>query len=212
MKIIKITPSKNVKDRYYVDFEDGTKINANVALIADYSLFTGRELDEDEFESLKKDAADVNLKARALRMVGTRAMSRKEISDKLCGKGADEEAAAEVVQWLEKVGIIDDEEYSKMIVRHYSGKGYGTAKIRNELYRRGVPKEYWEEAMKETGDTEEILDKLIMNKLRGSVPDKKELKKTTDMLLRRGFSWADIKKALGRYGSEIEEWDQADEF
>lgn len=206
MKIVKITPSKNVQDRYYVDFENGEKINANIALIADYSLFTGRVLDEDEFESLKKDALSTNLKSKALRMMGVRAMSRKEITDKLRAKGAEISAAEETADWLEKVGLIDDAEYGKMIARHYSSKGYGEGRIKNELYRRGVSKEYWDDALWEISGTEDALDRLIETKLKGAVPDKKELKKLTDMLLRRGFSWADVKSALERYGSSIEEW------
>ena len=36
---------------------------------------------------------------------------------------------------------------ARMVVRHYAAKGYGPRKIRDELYRRGVPREFWEDAM-----------------------------------------------------------------
>ena len=48
MKIVKLLPSKNIADRYYVDFEDGTTVRANVNIIADLGLFTGRDMSEEE--------------------------------------------------------------------------------------------------------------------------------------------------------------------
>jgi SOS response regulatory protein OraA/RecX len=37
------------------------------------------------------------------------------------------------------------------------------------------------------------------------VPDEKELGKVQAFLLRRGYSWGDVKEALRRYGAAIEE-------
>ena len=70
MKITKMTQSKKVQDRYYLDLEDGSSIKVNVALIADYSLYTGRELSDEELQSLKEAALSNEIKARALRMTG----------------------------------------------------------------------------------------------------------------------------------------------
>lgn len=36
-------------------------------------------------------------------------------------------------------------------------------------------------------------------------PDAKALKKTTDALLRRGYSWEDIREGLSRYRLSLEE-------
>lgn len=40
----------------------------------------------------------------------------------------------------------------------------------------------------------------------GRSPEDKEKKRLTDALLRRGFSWGEVKSAWGRYGSEI--WEE----
>ena len=37
--------------------------------------------------------------------------------------------------------------YAAQVVRYYSAKGYGERKLRDELYRRGVPRELWDEAL-----------------------------------------------------------------
>ena len=205
MEITKMTQSKRVPDRWYAEFEDGTTLRVNIALIADYSLFTGRDLSDEEMAELSGAAGRVNAKARALRIIGSRNMSRQELYRRLVEKGENEENAEEAVAWLESIGAINDEEYSGMIVRHYAGKGYGVGRIKNELYRRGIPREMWDAALAEMPDTEGPLDRLVASKLKGEMPDAAMLKKVSDGLCRRGYTWEEIKSALRRYEQSLEE-------
>lgn len=204
MRITKLTPSKKVRDRYCLDLEDGSSVTVNVNLIADHSLYTGRDLTDEELDALRNDADRAQLRARALRITGTRAMSRRELTDRLAEKGADEPDAEETADWLEKLGVLNDEEYAKMTARHYASRGYGEGRVRDELYRRGVPKELWEDALAEMEVPEEKIDRLIESRLRGSA-DEKAVQKVTAMLLRRGFKWDAVRRALERYKISIEE-------
>lgn len=197
--------SKHVPDRYYAVLEDESRIRVNVALIADYSLFTGRELDENELAELKNAAEKMNTKARALRIMGSRNMSRKELTDRLIQKGERAESAEAAVEWLEEIGAVNDEEYAGLIVRHYAAKGYGLGRIRDELHRRGINQELWDEALTELPEMEEQIDRLIWNKLRGKRPEKDENRKISDYLYRRGFSWEEIRSGWLRYEDVIEE-------
>ncbi len=92
-----------------------------------------------------------------------------------------------------------------MVVRHYAAKGYGRKKIQNELYNRGIPKDLWDEAFSEMPDTAETVYKLLRRRLNSPEPDRNEIKKATDSLYRRGFSWDEIKAALNRFESESED-------
>ena len=85
--VTKLTESKNVKDRWYADFDTGESVKLSLALIADFSVYTGRRFEGEEFEALRAAASKMNAKARALRMLGARAMSRRELMDKLLEKG-----------------------------------------------------------------------------------------------------------------------------
>ena len=96
-----------------------------------------------------------------------------------------------------------------MLVRHYAAKGYGTCRIKQELYRHGIHTDLWEEAMEELPpppSQDEIIDKLLRSKLRSSEPDQKEIKKATDALLRRGFSWSEISASKQRVLNDCEDW------
>ena len=106
--------------------------------------------------------------------------------------------------WLEELGYLNDEAYAKSLAEHYAAKGYGPAKVRDELYRRGVPREYWEEALEGLEDPAEDIDAFLRRKLKGDT-EPKALKRAADALARRGYRWEDIKDGLRRYGTEIEE-------
>ncbi len=204
--VTKITQSRKVQDRYYVELDSGETLTVSVAQIADHSLYTGRELSEEEYSKLKDDSARSSSKVRALRILGSRNMSRKEIVRRMIEKGDDEATANDTAEWLERVGALNDEEYADMIVRHYSAKGYGTARIREELYRRGIEKELWEAALKQY-DGGEVLDRLIESRLKGTDCGRNEIKKVSDALYRRGYSWDEIRTALEKYSSRLEDCD-----
>ena len=145
------------------------------------------------------------LRERALAMLGRRAMSRRELIDKLIQKGESAEAAEETAQWLEKTGLLNDADYAELIVRHYAEKGYGRRRVEQELWRRGVDKELWVTALAEMPEGDDALDRFIQSKLRGSVPDRAEEKRVADALCRRGYHWDQISAGLRRYQESLEE-------
>ena len=209
MKIVSMTASTRMQDRYYAKLENGETLKVNTAHIADYSLFTGRELSDEEFAELVRDTNRAQAKSRALRMVSSRPMSEQEVSDRLRAKGVAEEDAKDAVELLQRIGAVNDEEYAGMIVRHYSAKGYGLSRIKNELFRRGVPRKLWDGALAQMPDSDAVLDQLIGSKLSSRTVDRKEIKKITDMLCRRGFSWEEIRSALAR--AELQTGETADD-
>lgn len=141
------------------------------------------------------------IKDRAFRILELRDHSAKELKNKLIQKGEDPDESAECVAWLEEIGVIDDERYAAAVVRRYVAKGYGAGRIRTEFTRRGIDRELWENALEEMPEEKDALDKMVQAKLE-TLPDRKELKKFTDKLLRRGFSWDEINEALNRNRAE----------
>ena len=139
-------------------------------------------------------------KNRALRILGSRSFSEKEMTKRLTEKGETRENAEETVRWLVELGYINDFDYATLIVRHYSGKGFGIARIKDELYKRGIPRDLWDEKLAEL-DEEEMTDtalEFLKKKLRGS-DDKDDLRRASAALVRRGYSYDETKSALGRY-------------
>ena len=106
----------------------------------------------------------------------------------------------------EAIGALDDGAYAAALVRHCGDMGYGPRRAREKLREKGVPQELWDEALDELPPDGEQIDRFLQSKLHGRSPEDKEKKRLTDALLRRGFSWGEVKSAWGRYGSEI--WEE----
>lgn len=145
-----------------------------------------------------------NTKNRAIRMLDRRDYGRDELIDKLIQKGEDPADSESAADYLVELGLVDDARYAALLVRHYAQKGYGRSRVKTELYRRKIPKTLWDEALCEMPEQDDIIDRLLKSKLRGDVNDRAALKKATDALSRRGFSWSEIKSAIERLRAESE--------
>ena len=146
--------------------------------------------------ALRASARTSSAKAQAASIIGSRALSRRELEKRLVRKGNDQADAQAAADWLEDIGAVDDAAYAAAVVRDYGRRGYGPAKVREELRRRGVPRELWDAAMEELPDSGAVLDALIQKKCRGELSDPREIKRVSDSLLRRGFSWGEVRSAL----------------
>ena len=199
MRIEEVKKSERKKGRFLVRLEDGDILRVTEEEVLRFGLRAGSELDGEMLEAVKASVKKSSAKAAAANMIGSRALSKKELTKRLIQKGNDEEDARAAADWLEDIGAVDDAGYAAALVRHYGGKGYGAARVKEELRRRGVERELWDQALEEMPETEEILDRLIQKKCKGNLSDPKEKKRVCDALMRRGFGWGDVRAAMGRY-------------
>lgn len=221
MKIIKLTPSQHKEGRWLVWLESGELLRVSRNEVADFGLYQGMELDADLLARLETAAETSAMKHKALDALSARPMSRRELVTKLtvkprrksgdpdsCAEENDEEThfrAEAVADRLEELGLLNDESYAIQVARHYAAKGYGPRKVKDELFRRGVPREYWDAALDALDDPAPMLDAFLEKKLRGNEHDRAELKRAADALARRGFGWESISAALARRGEYPED-------
>ncbi len=202
--IQKLEESKHVSGRYLVGLGEKELVRVTEEEILSFGLYTGKELTDEEVARLTQAGQTSGARAAAAKLVGAKPMSRGELTEKLARKGYTPEDAEGAADWLEELGVLDDSAYAAMVARHYTAKGYGLRKVQDELWRRKVPRALWAEALAQAEPPEEAIDKLIAQKLRGKTPDQRELGKVQNFLLRRGFSWSEVKEGLERYGAEEE--------
>lgn len=202
MRIEELKPSKRVKGRWLAVLEDGSILRVGEGEVIDFALYAGKELTDGEADKLTAAARRTGLKEKTLDLLTRKPMSRKELERKLGEWEAGEEETASICARMEELGFLNDAAYAVQVVRHYCAKGCGERKLRDELYRRGVPRELWEEALSQAADPADAIDAFLQKKLAGKEPDRKELKKVSDALARRGYGWEDISAALRRYGAQ----------
>ena len=202
MRIERIEASKHKRGRVLVFLADGACLKITEQELLDFGLRAGDDLNEATLAKLKEAAGVSNVKATAADIIGKRAMSRAALEKKLKEKGASEADARSAAEWLEAIGAINDADYAALLVRHYGEMGYGPARVREKLYEKGVPRELWDDALDQLPEGGDQIDRFLQGKLRGRTPDEKEKKRLTDALLRRGYSWGDVRAAWNRLGSE----------
>ena len=205
MKIVRIEKSKHVQERVLVYLEEGDPLRITRNELLQFGLYRGMDLPPEVVVQLQNAGKRSQGRAAAARLASGRMMSRKELAERLGRKGVAPDTAAGAVDWLESLGAVDDAAYAEAVARHYAAGGYGPGRVRQELQKRGIPRELWDSALAQLPDSTAAIEKFLQSKLKGRTPDRTTLKKLSDALLRRGFSWNDIRPALNRLGEEIDE-------
>lgn len=205
MRIERVEPSRHKKNRVLVFLEGGELLKITDNELLRYELHPGMELTETLAAELKQAAARSEMKARGAQLTGSRMLSKKQVVEHLTRRGGDRAAAEDTANWLEELGAVDESAYGGAIVRHYSAAGYGTGRIRQELKRRGVPRELWEGLLSQLPPAEESVERFVQSKCKGKQLDKEMLRKLSGTLQRRGFSWQEIGPVLRRLEDEIQE-------
>lgn len=203
MKILELKASTRVKGRFLVKLDEGTLLRVSAQEILDYNLCEGKEISVAEAEQLEHSASTSALKNKAYNLIATKPLSRHDLAKKLEQWEASPEEVEEICDRFQELQLINDEDYAKLLVRHYQRKGYGEKRITQEFYKHGIQRELWEDALFQLEDNQHNLDKFLSQKLKGERPDQKQIKKVSDALARRGFSWSEIREALLRYDENL---------
>jgi len=191
---------------YTIAFEDGTGLRSTLNVIADFRLYSGCEIDAERHALLIAASSKAIAFRKAAEILSRRPMSCKELRDKLIRKGESEETADYCVRRMVETGLMDDGAYASAVARHYTAKGYGAGRVRAELSRRGVSRDYWEETISRMPVREDKIDHFIAARLKDP-NDRDQIRKVSNSLYRRGFSWEEIRSALSRYSTEYKEED-----
>lgn len=199
MKLIEIKQTS--PERFTLIFDDGRQIKSSLGVITERFLHSGAELSDAEYAELYSASALSLAKARALRIINTRPMSRKEMYDRLINKGETPDNAELCADWLCDMGLINDRSYASSVVRHYAAKGYGASRIKQELKRHGLSRALWDEALEEMPEQDDYIVRFLRSRLTDP-EDRAQVKKVSDALFRRGYSWEQIKHALNNFNSQ----------
>jgi regulatory protein len=138
---------------------------------------------------------------RALGLLAVRMRSRRELRDRLKRAGFGDEEVDDVLERLERVGLIDDARFADELAQHAAGvKRSGNRAIASALYAKGVARETIERAVARAGEDEEeraeALASSRVDRLRG-LPPTTAYQRLTSLLLRSGYDPDVARRAAG---------------
>ena len=200
---LKTTPDR--AGRYAVQFSDGTLMRLYRQTVEDFGLYTGKELSDEEMTALQEAASKMSAKMRAVRIVSASSVTKRDLEQRLVHKGEDPDQAKEAVQWMSDLNLLDDSRVAEQVVQRCISRGYGLQRAKQALYEKKVPKQFWDAALADYPDQLERIVDFLRDRL-GEEYDERELKRAIDALMRRGHSYAVIRKALNRLQLDQEEF------
>ena len=167
-----------------------------------YRVDTTAEYSDEEFEEILCDSEYNLTKNRAFNILEYRAHSKKELFDKLCQK-TDEDTAWTVVEKMCELGLVDNKSLLRDKLENLLNvKKYGVKRAINDLLLKGFDREEIEETIEEMEyDEYSTVCEIIEHRYAEDLPDSdiKERQKILAALMRRGFSYDDIKSAMSEY-------------
>lgn len=207
MKVESLKTSPDRAGRYWVTFDDGSKMGLYRQTVENFALYSGKELDEQEAESLRTAAGQMSAKMRAVRIVSASSVSRRDLEARLVRKGEDPQQAKEAVAWMEDLHLVDDRATAEQVVSSCISKGYGLARAKQALYEKRIPKEYWDEALADYPDQTEKITAFLKSRLDAD-SDEKQIRRAVDALIRRGHSYVSVRRALDALSFDTEDFQE----
>ncbi|MBP1678679.1 MAG: regulatory protein RecX [Bacteroidetes bacterium] len=203
MRVTRIERQERRAGRVNIFVDGRFAAGVSVETLARSGLRTGDRVDERMLESLRNEEDRAAAKSAALRLLGTRPRSVKELRDRLLDKEFADETIRPVLEQLTGAGLLDDDQFARMFVRHQLKlRPAGRIVLRRRLLLRGVDAATADRALDEEMPDPETyaLDvaRQLLRRARGSSQpgDPALRRRLAAGLARRGFPWAVISGVL----------------
>lgn len=183
---------------------DGQEYLLNSETVAAAALKKGDEVDEATIKKLVERSDCDRARSRALWYLSRADHSRKALLDKLC-KAYPQKAAESAVARMEELGLIDDLSYAKRLAKYWSESNVSEREILRKLFVKGVPRDIANEAVDALeSDPAAQIAALLSTKYKNRLANEDGISKVYAALLRKGFSYSDVKAALREYSEKID--------
>jgi regulatory protein len=164
-------------------------------------LREGQELSTDEVEKYAQNAKEAKAYALALRYLGIRVRSRRELTEYLNRKNCAGDEIEVALERLEGLGLVDDEAFAAAwIADRLAVRPRSRMRLAQELAAKGVARDIIDVALEEIEPERELetLKGVIERKMRSTGYE--DRKKLVAYLQRQGYRWSLIKEALEQLG------------
>lgn len=196
MTVTQLRPRRHRLTAVYLDGGE-TPVLLDTETLLQVGLQVGDTLNEEEWVALQNRCRRSRAYEKALYLLEYRAHSRAELLQKI-RREYPAEAAAEAVERVAALGLLDDEAYARDYARElFETKRYGARRVALELRRRGIDGDIIQRVLDEqTSDPVVELVDLIRKRWPVLPADRRKLAKLSASLVRRGYEYDQVRQAL----------------
>lgn len=208
VQIVSIAPFKG--EVLQITLSDGNTLWLHKELVYDAHLHQGDTLTKAQIADLKQQAANRRAFEYGLYLLERRGYSYRALYDKLMqAEYADEAATLHALEKLVRLGFLNDARYAETLARQLvEQKRYGLHRAAMEMRQKGLLQEDIDEALApydDPDDTAERLSQLLIRKYAKKLTDpddRKAIESVKAALVRRGFDYTDVRRAIESYFSD----------
>lgn len=200
--ITKINVPKKSPHKRAVYLDEKWAFNVTEKIVERCKLVVGMTVSAEEVEKIKGMQGQQKVVDKALAILSKRLHSRAELEKKLVKAEYSAEQVASAIETVTRLGYLDDLRFAKAKATGAAEfRKYGKRRAGMELVKAGVERETARkaiEAVYEVRDSEKVARELAAKKAPSLMKLGKLVaqRRLTGMLLRRGFSFDEIKPVI----------------
>ena len=173
------------------------------SILIDENLYIDKEITEVDLDRIRELSEALEIKVKLINLISRRPRSEKEVTQYIAKQRLTDNSE-KVIVLLKEDGYIDDTKFAKWwIDQRVTFGNKSSNEIRNELRDKGISSDIIENAIEETNMSENEVSsiKLLAGKKQNLLQHKNLTteqmnEKIVQFLLRKGFRWEIIQKAL----------------
>lgn len=201
---------------YEVEIDNERKIYLHIDIITDFGVRTGMMLERDELRKIIYASNFRRAYQFALYKLDQKDYSSAEMYQKLAELYKNEKLCLDVLKKLVRLGFVNDERYAEKMARKLIEiKKFGRRRVLREMREKGLSNETAEDALAQYEDTfsENLMHLLETKHSRWLTDpdDRRSIEKVKAALVRYGYDFAEINRAVKEYFENYEDQLEEDE-
>ena len=195
-----ITSQKGRGTKIHLLIDGEYKITTDIEFWSINSVADGTDLSEEEWEKLVSAVNYRKAFNKCADYLSRRSHSEKELLDKVVNSGVDRDSAVKAIERFKELGYINDRDFAFEYTEYLlNSKRYSLNRVKQELYYKGISKDIISEAIDgiETDQAQTVINIINKSYVR-KLNEEGGREKVIAALMRRGFSYSDIKEAFNR--------------
>lgn len=183
---------------------DGEEFLINSDTVAKAALKEGDEISGERMEQLLSESDYQRAKSRALWYLSRGEHTCRALYTKLC-RAFPPQAAQSAIDRMCELGLLDDLRYARNAAETLAAANISGREILRKLFVKGVPNEIAKQAVEELSpDAASQIAALLQHKYFRQLESEDGVQKVYAALLRKGFSYSDVKSALREYSEKLD--------
>ncbi|HAF07495.1 MAG: Regulatory protein RecX [candidate division TA06 bacterium 32_111] len=192
MKITKIERAKRNREKVNIFIDEKFYFSTYDQLLLKFDLFSGKEVDENFIENLKKETRIYESKRYLYNIISRKRYTEQRLREKLLIRKVDKEIIEKLILEFKNNGLIDDHSYLSDYLEYLSSqKRYSKKEIESKIFSKfkwNFDKNYVKEFL-DSYNEKEVLQKLLQK-------EKNIDEKVIQRYYRKGFDYETLMEIL----------------